>query len=128
MGVFSILEGQARTWPAEGAISEGALLTLLSTGKVDVAGLADPVIGVARRAAAAADEAVPVRLLGSSGTEEMIASKAIDIGEEVFQAAAGKVSDAHGTGARRIGIAVSAAAADDDKIEVALIPGSEAGS
>lgn len=59
-----------------------------------------------------------VLLLGKGGTKKMVANAAISAGARVFTAAAGKVSPTHGSTLYQVGIALTAAAADGDIIEV----------
>jgi hypothetical protein len=60
-----------------------------------------------------------VLLLGKGSTKKMVANAAITAGSRVFTAAAGKVSPTHGSTLYQVGIALTAAAADGDIIEVA---------
>jgi hypothetical protein len=60
-----------------------------------------------------------VRLLGKGATKKMVANAAITVGSRVFTAASGKVSPTHGATLFQVGIALTAAAADGDIIEVA---------
>jgi len=61
-----------------------------------------------------------VNLLGKGSTKKMVASEAITYGEHVYATAGGKVSDLPGTTGTYycVGIALSAAGADGDIIEV----------
>ena len=61
---------------------------------------------------------ITVNLLGKGGTKKMVANAAISAGVRVFTAAAGKVSPTHGSTLYQVGIALTAAAADGDIIEV----------
>jgi hypothetical protein len=56
-----------------------------------------------------------ILLLGKGGTKKMVANSAIGAGVPVYAAAAGKVDN---TGTIVVGIALTAAAADGDVIEV----------
>jgi len=59
----------------------------------------------------------------------MVASKAIAVGDTVYTAASGKISDTQATGAFEIGVALEAATADGEIIEVLRIGhGDTAGS
>jgi len=71
-------------------------------------------------AAGEVGEARAIFLLGKGSTKKMIANEAIDAGEAVFAAAAGKVQDLPaGAGTYyQVGYALTAAAADNDVIEV----------
>lgn len=63
-----------------------------------------------------------VLLLGKGSTKKMVANAAISAGARVFTAANGKVSPTHGSTLWQVGIALTAAAADNDIIEVADCP------
>lgn len=63
-----------------------------------------------------------VLLLGKGSTKKMVANAPITAGARVFTAAAGKVSPTHGATLFQVGIALTAAAADNDIIEVADCP------
>ena len=93
----------------------GANIRVTAAGAI--AGLADQAIGVTR-VAGALGESVGVQLLTGGGYVEMVASKAITAGAKVYGVAAGKVSDAQGSGAYLQGIARTAAGADKDIIDV----------
>lgn len=60
-----------------------------------------------------------VNLLGKGPTKKMVANAAITAGARVYTAAAGKVSPTFGGTLFQVGIALTAAAADGDIIEVA---------
>lgn len=60
-----------------------------------------------------------VLLLGKGPTKKMVANGAIAAGVRVFTAAGGKVSPTHGATFYQVGIALTAAGADNDIIEVA---------
>lgn len=96
------------------------VLAKLASGEavVATATATDEAVGVTTEGVAAG-ALVGIRLL-SSGTTKIVASGAIAAGAVVYQAAGGKVSAlpvAAGT-YRRVGIALNAAAADGDVIEV----------
>lgn len=89
---------------------------------VAVCGASDIPLGAIEDEASAAEERVAMRALGSKpGTMLMVASEAITRGEHVYTAAAGKVSDLSAVAATyyEVGVALTAAAADGDLIEVA---------
>lgn len=103
-----------------GGVTKGAVCKLSSGAVVLCTATAtDNPVGIALYAAAAA-ETVAVALLNESGSREMIAAGAISAGAKVYAAADGKVQAlpvASGT-YRLIGIALEAATADGDLIEV----------
>lgn len=108
--------------------AEAALATryvLVKKGTADdevlVCGATDRPLGVIQDSAAL-DEEVSVQLLGGSiGSVPMVASKAIDVNDLVYTAAAGKVTDTSGAGVYCVGVALTAAAADGDVFDVAPI-------
>lgn len=109
------------TLMASGAIPRNARVAIPSSNagapaQCDAAGANEAAIGVALYAAADG-EPVAVRMYGA-GTMHMIASKAIDQGEPVYGAADGEITDVS-TSAAIIGVALEAAAADQDIILVA---------
>lgn len=79
-------------------------------------------LGTVADEATAAEQLVAVNVLGSSGgTLLMVASEAITVGEHVYTAASGKIQDVPaGAGTYyEVGIALTAAGANNDLIEVA---------
>ena len=112
---------------ADAAITTRFLLVTFGTDAAHIAvnGASDNPLGVCTDEAAAAEEPVNVALLGAGAqTVKMVASEAVDAGEEVYSAASGKVSDlptAAGT-YYRVGKALDEATADGDEIEVDPYP------
>jgi hypothetical protein len=90
---------------ADGLVAASA--TQLGVGNLDVPALA-------------AGQLVAVRLWSAQGTRKMVANGAIAANADVFAAAGGKVSATAGT--LKIGIALEAATADGQTIEVATCP------
>lgn len=99
------------------AIAQYLRVKLESDGDIAIAGLTDQGHGVATRAAFAAGETIDVRLNSAPGTTKMVASAAIAAGAIVYSAASGKVGASAST-AYPVGIALTAATADNDVIEV----------
>lgn len=66
-----------------------------------------------------AGETAAISLLGKGGTKLMVANAAVAVGGRVFTAASGKVSPTSAAGLYYVGVALTAAAADGDVIEVA---------
>jgi hypothetical protein len=112
------VDGQTKTFIADEAIAINLRVKLDSDGKVTVAGLADKEIGTAVTPAFAAGDDVTVRLRTAAGTHKMIAVEALAVGATLYTEAAGKVQDTAQATAFQIGIALEAAAADGDVIEV----------
>lgn len=113
------LEG-IRTFITGAAVSAKRLLKL-SSGEVvhnTVTATDDP-IGVSQYAAADGD-ALAVRFINDDGTFEITAAGAITAGAEVYAADDGKVQALPAAAAtyRKIGIALEAATADGDIIEI----------
>lgn len=69
-----------------------------------------------------AENDVALLILGKGPTKKMVASEAIVVGDILFTTTSGKVQNAPGAGAAtyyQVGVALTAAAADGDVIEVA---------
>ena len=116
MSEFS--EGPTKTFKTSAAIPQFARVKYEAAGTVAVAGVADKDIGVATREAFASGEAIAVRLRSAAGTMKCIAAGPVTNGAEVNTAASGKVDDAAASGSFNMGIALDAATADGDIIEV----------
>lgn len=85
------------------------------------AATADVPLGVIDDEGVAEDE-VALLILGKGPTKKMVASEAIAVGDVLFTTTTGKVQNAPGAGAAtyyQVGLALTAAAADGDVIEVA---------
>lgn len=106
---------------ADAAITTRFLLYKSGTDAdhIAVAGATDLAIGTVDDEVATADIAdtyVALNLLGrGNGTKRMVANAAVTAFSRVYQAAAGKVAP---SGTRCVGVALTAAAADGDVIEV----------
>lgn len=107
-----------KSFEANGAIPQFARVKLLSTGKIDVAGLAEKEIGTATREAFAAGDIISVKLRSAGGTHKMIAQEALAVAAAVYTEASGKVQDTAASTAFLVGTALTAATADGDIVEV----------
>ncbi len=107
-----------RTFECDEALTQYARVKLDSDGKITTAGLTDKGIGVATRATFAAGDTVSVALDSKPGTCKMIASEALAAGATVYSEASGKVQDTAQATAYQVGVALEAATADGDVIEV----------
>lgn len=109
------------SFKAAGAILANRLLKLTAENTVDLAtAITDNIIGVSLNAAAAGEY---VDVLTTPGAKAKVtASAAIAVGAQVMPAAgaAGKCATAAGATAKSCGIALTAAAADGEVIEVLL--------
>lgn len=112
------VDGQTKTFIADEAIAINLRVKLDSDGKVTIAGLADKELGTAVTPAFAAGDPVTVRLRTAAGTHKMIAVEALTVGSVVYTEANGKVQDTAQATAFQVGVALEAAAADGDVIEV----------
>lgn len=112
------IDGPVKTLQAAGAIGQYVLVKCSAANTVDVAGLAEQPIGVAMRAAFAAGDDVPVRLLSACGTIKCYAAAAITVGTVVYGRASGYVDDNSGSSAVRVGVTLDAATAAGDIVEV----------
>lgn len=110
-------EGPTKAFTAGAAIGKH-ILVKLSSGKLAVAGLGDEYIGTLEDEAFADLEIRSVRLRSAQGTIQCVASGAFSVGAVVYGRAAGKVDDISTTSAVRVGIALEAATAASDIIEV----------
>ena len=115
----TMVEGNTRTFVASAAIDQ-FLRVKLSSGQLAAAGADDIDIGTLEEEAFASGDVRAVRLASATGTRKMVASEAISLGAKVYGAASGKIADT-GSG-RTIGIALEAATADGDIIEVLYDP------
>lgn len=107
-----------KAFECDEALTQFARVKLDSDGKITTAGLTDKGIGVATRATFAAGEVVNVALNTKPGTMKMIASEALAAGALVYSEASGKVQDTAQATAFAVGVAMEAATADGDIIEV----------
>ena len=103
---------------ASAAITQYARVKLDAAGTVSTAGLTDKDIGTAQQAAFAAGDLVDVKLRTAPGTHKMIAAGAVTAAAEVITQASGKIDDAATSTGYRLGIAMEAATANNDIIEV----------
>ena len=86
---------------------------------IDVAGVTDAELGVVTRASFDNTHGPQdVKLRTAPGTVQMVASGAISLLGNVYTAANGKVAGTQATGALLLGIALTAATANGDVIEV----------
>lgn len=117
------VEASVRGFTASAAIGQYLRVFLTSSNTVATAGANDHGIGTMEDPSTAANEQVGVRLNSAHGTRKVVANAAITVGDPVYCAAAGKVGS---SGSVRYGIALEAATADNDVIEV-LVDGNTGG-
>ncbi|MDB4726476.1 DUF2190 family protein [bacterium] len=115
-----------KSFTCDEALAMHARVKLDSDGRVTTAGLADQAIGTARNATFAAGDAVTVKMVSACGTHKMIAVEALAAGAVVYGEAAGKVQDTAASTSFKCGIALEAATADGDVIEVMMVQGETA--
>ena len=111
----SYVDTNCRTFTAGAAIAQH-LRVKISSSKLAVAGATDEDVGTLREASVADGDERAVILKNKQGTVKMVASEAISQYASVYGAAGGKVSDT--SNENFIGIALDAASADGDVIEV----------
>lgn len=99
-----------------GALGAYILVKVASDGTLSASSASDdPVVGFTTTAVAA-NESATVSLMHGGGTSFGVASKAIAIGDLVYNTTGGELTDASGT--EKIGVALSAASGADEVIEV----------
>lgn len=113
------VEGPTKAFTAGAAIGKH-ILVKLSSGKLAVAGLGDEWLGTLEDESFADGDARSVRLRSAQGTIQCVASGAFSAGAIVYGRAAGKVDDISTTSAIRVGMALEAATAASDIIEVLI--------
>jgi len=111
------IDGPRKTFDAGGALAQ-RILVKLSSGVLAAAGLAEEFIGSIDEAAFAAGDPRSVTLRNKQGTMLCVAAGAFSAGAVVYGRAAGKVDDIGTSSAIRVGIALEAATAADDIVEV----------
>lgn len=99
-------------------------LRVMTASGVVVAGATDVELGVVMAVVTVSGDPADVLLASHEGTTPMVASAAITAGSRVYGAAGGKVSST--ANSNPIGIALTAAGADNDVIEVLRLAGGEA--
>ena len=114
----------SRSFAASAAIKQYARVTLASTGLIAEAGLTDIGIGIAMRAASAADVTagtpIPVALDGP--IRKCIAIEAGNAGATAHSEANGKVQDSATATSFPIGVFLEAQGADNDVVDVMIRP------
>lgn len=111
---MSYTEGPTRTFSVSSLSAAKGLRLVLSAGVLVAAGATSLALGVAEFKILSTDESAVLRMR-TSGSIPMIANGAITAGANVYAAASGKVGS---TGAIIEGVALTAASADGDLIEV----------
>ena len=100
---------------ANATLGQFLRVAMLSTGKVALAAAGQMGIGTTENPATAADQFIAVRLNTAEGSRKVVANGAISEGALVYCAASGKVGS---SGTVAYGVALEAATADNDIIEV----------
>jgi hypothetical protein len=117
MSNAQVITGATRTFTAGATIAAFSRVNL-SSGELAVAGLDDAdEVGFVTEACVDGDS-VAVVLRGAQGTVTAIAAGAIAVGATLYTAASGKVNDVAASTSYPRGIALEAAAADGDYIEI----------
>ena len=112
------VDTNTKTFEASAAIPKYARVTLANTGKIAKSGLTEKDIGTALTEAFASGDKIAVKLRTGAGTHKMIASEAIAVASLVYTESDGEVQDTAQATAFQLGTAITAAAADQDIIEV----------
>lgn len=111
------LEGNHKAFTNGNTARAQYVRVVLTAGVLELASATQREIGITTRRIEA-DVAGDVLLRTANGTVPMIAAGAIAAGAVVYTAASGKINDVQATGAFRVGIALEAATADGDVIEI----------
>jgi len=111
------VDTNTKAFEAAGTIAIYSRVLLGSGGTITAAGLADKEIGTAMQAAVSGDK-IAVKLRSGAGTHKMIAIEALAVGATVYTEANGKIQDTAASTSFQVGVALEAAAADGDVIEV----------
>ena len=114
-------DGPTRGFEASGALGQHLIVKLNGSGQLAVAGATDTdALGTLEREAFAQGDFRAVRCFNHGFSHKMVAAGSVSVGDEVYQAAGGKVSTADGGGSNtKRGVALTAASADGDWVEVA---------
>lgn len=105
-----------RSFPNDSALGK-YLRVKDSSGNLALAGEEDE-LGVMEENSLAGDAVAPVRFLEEGKSIYMVASGAISQFADVYRTTAGKITATQGTSEDRLGVALEAATADGDVIEV----------
>lgn len=114
-----VTEGRTKTFIAGAALARGILVKLTS-GKLAAAALGEEWIGVMEEASFADGDLRSVVMRSAEGTVKCVASGAFSVGAVVYGRASGKIDDISTTSAIRVGIALEAATALNDEVEVLI--------
>lgn len=121
MAVSNLLGVSPQSFVSGAAVGQYRVVKLDSTeGRVIVtSAITDSAVGVSMQSASAAGELVPVQQFGKA---KVVASGAVSIGDQVMPtgSGSGKCVTASGATAKSFGVALTAANADGDIIEVQL--------
>jgi len=102
---------------ADAAFPQFARVIFEPDGKCVAAGLSQVGDGIAQEAAFATGDQVAVKIWNSAGTFKMIAEEAVDVGDVLFTAAAGKMQDTSTSTAFAFAKCLEAGTADNDIVE-----------
>jgi len=112
-------EAGRRSFTVDAAYSRCIRVKLSATAnQVTVAGVTDQEAGTLSAATFNAGDACDVILRTAQGTQQLVAAGAITVNSVVYTAASGKISSTQATGAIAIGVALTAASASGDIVEV----------
>ena len=117
------LDSGFRTFTADAAIAQYARVVYEADGRIVAAGLTQIGHGIAQQEAYAAGDAISVKLWSAPGTFKMIAEEAVDVGDTLYTAAAGKMQDTSTSTAYILAVALEVGTADNDVIECMLVTG-----
>ena len=112
--------GRTKTFIGGGAIGQWLLVKIVTgnSGKLAVAGFGEEWVGIIEEAAFADRDQRSVILRNAAGSVKCVAGGAFSAGAVVYGRAGGKVDDIATSSAIRVGIALEAATALNDIVEV----------
>lgn len=121
MALLALQDGPVIQLVAAAAYTVGTRVFLNASGRVEVAALANRGIGYIDENGATAGQLCGVRVASYPAMTYVRAHSAMAVGAVCYSQAAGRVDDADGGSAHVVGIALDAAAAQDDVIRMIRI-------
>lgn len=119
----SIQDGPVLTLPTDSTLGQYLRVSVGTDGYLNVAGATDKDVGTTILPVLTSGVPASVRHRLTPGTCKFTVSEAVEVGDILYSAASGKVSDTDntGSGGEIVGIAIEAATADGQIIEAIRI-------